>query len=211
VAKTSRRSIWVVVSSSTDFSERDAGKLTSGLHADPATAGELLTRILYWTDGHPHLTQALCSAVARHPGTDSTTNRRRRLPEAVFSSRCARAERQLPMVAKRLFYPGVDRDAILGRYQAIRNGDNLPDDAEDPLTSRAETQRHRESSWTVAGLFGIESHEQVFDDEWVREQLTPDEVRRQALAVRKARNRTLMASAAVLIGNVGILGGTPLP
>src|SRR5262249_3756336 len=62
----------------TAFTEAEAGPLAAGLldHRDTATrrgtaegqggrwARGLLKRILYWTGGHPYLTQRLCLAVA---------------------------------------------------------------------------------------------------------------------------------------------------
>ena len=55
-----------------DFTSQEAAQLARGLRGggagrgsdedDPAQA--LLARILYWTDGHPYLTQRLCRAVA---------------------------------------------------------------------------------------------------------------------------------------------------
>src|SRR5262249_56797475 len=47
-----------------DVSGSEAAPLARGLGADEASAQELLRRILYWTGGHPYLTQRLCRAVA---------------------------------------------------------------------------------------------------------------------------------------------------
>jgi hypothetical protein len=52
----------------TDFTPDEARKLEAALKADGV---EILARILYWTDGHPYLTQNLCQKAAATPrGTD---------------------------------------------------------------------------------------------------------------------------------------------
>src|SRR5262249_33918890 len=49
-----------------DFTPEEARPLTTGLnHGEHGGHGEkLLERILYWTGGHPYLTQRMCQAVA---------------------------------------------------------------------------------------------------------------------------------------------------
>jgi len=50
-----------------DFTEGEAAPLAKGLEdaaRQPAAAVAALQRILYWTSGHPYLTQRLCKAVA---------------------------------------------------------------------------------------------------------------------------------------------------
>jgi WD40 repeat protein len=44
-----------------DFTIREASPLARGLSSNQEHAGAALERILYWTDGHPYLTQKLCS------------------------------------------------------------------------------------------------------------------------------------------------------
>src|SRR5262249_13845602 len=48
----------------TDFTHEEARVLACGLGTDSDRGHELLDRVLYWTGGHPYLTQALCRAVA---------------------------------------------------------------------------------------------------------------------------------------------------
>ena len=50
-----------------DFTEREAAPLAEGLSRPGASAGKLLRRVLYWTDGHPYLTQRVCLALAERP------------------------------------------------------------------------------------------------------------------------------------------------
>lgn len=47
-----------------DFTSEEAAPLARGLGPDAETAQGLLQRVLYWTGGHPYLTQRLCRALA---------------------------------------------------------------------------------------------------------------------------------------------------
>ena len=49
-----------------DFSFEQARPLAEGLGLAPGDAERALYRVLYWTGGHPYLTQRLCQAVARN-------------------------------------------------------------------------------------------------------------------------------------------------
>jgi hypothetical protein len=84
----------------TDFTPQEAAPLAAGLdvreeerakkeesHAD---AQHLLSRILYWTDGHPYLTQRLCAAVAETThNPQSTIGRGPSLLGSVPGSSCS--------------------------------------------------------------------------------------------------------------------------
>jgi hypothetical protein len=48
----------------TDFTAAEAAPLARGLEPEEKQGRALLDRILYWTGGHPYLTQRLCQAVA---------------------------------------------------------------------------------------------------------------------------------------------------
>src|SRR5579872_776834 len=51
----------------TDFTPAEAAPLAEGLHRPTTNGSRLLDRILYWTGGHPYLTQRLCQAIAEQP------------------------------------------------------------------------------------------------------------------------------------------------
>ena len=54
-----------------DFSETEAETLLPGLGRPEQIGRTLLKRILYWTGGHPYMTQRLCLAVADDPAAVS--------------------------------------------------------------------------------------------------------------------------------------------
>ena len=73
-----------------DFTPTDAASLAKGLAREEELAARLLRRILYWTGGHPYLTQCLGQAVAE----DSSVQRPSgvdQLCEALFLTPCAQA------------------------------------------------------------------------------------------------------------------------
>jgi hypothetical protein len=46
-----------------DFTLSEAKPLANGLGADPALGQQMLARVLYWTGGHPYLSQRMCRAI----------------------------------------------------------------------------------------------------------------------------------------------------
>ena len=48
----------------TDFTEAEAEPLLAGLGRDEQLERKLLRRVLWWTGGHPYLTQRMCSKIA---------------------------------------------------------------------------------------------------------------------------------------------------
>jgi hypothetical protein len=52
-----------------DFSRQNAQVLLKGLdRVHPGRSAEILERVLYWTSGHPYLTQRMCAAIAARQG-----------------------------------------------------------------------------------------------------------------------------------------------
>src|SRR5207248_461812 len=138
----------------TDFTEEEAEILRIGLEVgDLGTPGRsekearlLLKRVLYWTGGHPYLTQRLCQAVAatasrdegrrtkdggqagqglRRPSSVLRLSSARqlvdRLCESLFLARGARqTDDNLIFVRERLLRSETDRAALLDLYRQVR-------------------------------------------------------------------------------------------
>jgi AAA domain-containing protein/carboxypeptidase family protein len=163
-----------------DFSDREAGPLSLGLRRDPKLGLQLLRRVLYWTGGHPYLTQRLCLAVAQSEA--GSTREVDHICDELFLSRRARErDDNLLFVRERMLRSEVDAPSLLTLYAKVRRGGEVADDPSDPLV-------------TVLRLSGITRVEdgrlkvrnriygQVFDDEWVRSCLPGGELRRQHAA-----------------------------
>ena len=70
-----------------DFRFEEARPLADGLGLPPGDAERALYRVLYWTGGHPYLTQKLCQAVARNAARISSDEAVDRLVAARFFAR----------------------------------------------------------------------------------------------------------------------------
>lgn len=106
-----------------DFRFDEVLPLAEGLDMPPGDAERALYRILYWTGGHPYLTQKLCQAVARNAARINSDAAVDRLVAARFFARNAVvSETSMSRVLD-----GLDRAGKLARpalrlYRRIRRG-----------------------------------------------------------------------------------------
>ncbi|MGH9944918.1 MAG: AAA-like domain-containing protein, partial [Pyrinomonadaceae bacterium] len=102
-----------------DFTETEAAPLAEGLRRAGGAGTALLRRVLYWTGGHPYLTQRLCRTIAedlRVRGADEVD----RLCEELFFSRRARErDDNLLFVRERLLRSEVDQTGLLNWYAQV--------------------------------------------------------------------------------------------
>jgi hypothetical protein len=127
----------------TDFTEEEARPLAIGLEVGDVSAPgrsvkeaqALLKRILYWTGGHPYLTQRLCQAVAedRTAHDDAGLDR---LCEELFLTRAAHEkDDNLIFVRERLLKSGEDIAALLQLYGQVWRSRRVRDDDTNSLCS----------------------------------------------------------------------------
>lgn len=118
----------------TDFSLAEARVLVEGLRT-PSVGERLLRRILYWTGGHPYLTQKLCRAVAEE--VCDHTDLERFLDQLVerffFGPHAIRTEDNLKFVAGRLTSDLGSSKALLRLLTRIQHGTAVVDDPISPL------------------------------------------------------------------------------
>ncbi|WP_395142695.1 AAA-like domain-containing protein, partial [Armatimonas sp.] len=155
----------------TDFTEQDALPLAQGFApADSAQCGALIAQVVYWTGGHPYLTQRLCSEVARAEAT--TPQQVDQLCRETFLDRKAReTDPNLHFVHERILQdPENDRGALLRLYSTIRKGASV---RYDPTSNLANTLR-------LAGLVTVSEGElrvrnriyaEQFNPAWVQDSL----------------------------------------
>jgi len=197
-----------------DFSPVEAVPLARGLSGDERLALELLSRVLYWTGGHPYLTQRLCRELAEGvstPRTDPSApsaippllpNLRTvdLLAEKLFLSRQARdRDDNLIFVRERLLRSEVDVAGLLLLYRRIHNGELVPDDETNPLTSVLRL------SGIIRGLNGRlqvrnRIYWQVFDGYWIQTNMPAAEVRRQRRAGRRGMAVGFGTAVVLLLG-----------
>jgi WD40 repeat protein len=194
-----------------DFAETEAGPLLHGLNRPPALASALLNRILWWTGGHPYLTQRLCAAIAADPHIDSVHGVDRVCDRLFLSSRARETDDNLLFVRERILRSEVDRASLLDLYSHIRAGKNVPDDDANRLIDVLR----------LSGLVSVranrlvvrnEIYKRVFDSRWIRVNMPDAELRRQREAFRKGVLRAaaigfaVIAAIAALVLKIGADG-----
>lgn len=200
-----------------DFSEREAAPLAKGLGHVAAKefrqtpqlangpsnhslrqAKRLLTRILYWTGGHPYLTQRFCRATAESALALDPSGIDRLGDELFFSSRAQERDDNLHFVRDRLLRSGSELPGLLELYQRIRSGRGVADDETSPLIS---ILRLSGVAKTVDGRLVERNriYSRVFDRRWIEIHMPDAELRRQRAAFRRGVIRTTAVSAVVVV------------
>jgi WD40 repeat protein len=187
----------------TDFSHEEAAPLAVGISVTGREGRALLDRILYWTGGHPYLTQRLCASVA----ADSAALREEdvdRLCAGLFMAHGARmSDDNLQFVRNRLLRSEVDQMALLILYSRVRQGARVADDETNVLTSLLK----------LAGIVRVERgqlkvrnriYERVFNRDWVQTHLPNAELRRQRIAYRQGLLRATALSGTALVAISGL-------
>nr|VFK13192.1 MAG: YD repeat-containing protein [Candidatus Kentron sp. LPFa]VFK29290.1 MAG: YD repeat-containing protein [Candidatus Kentron sp. LPFa] len=165
-----------------DFTPAEAAPLGRGLHENEETARRLLQRVLYWSGGHPYLTQRLCRAIAADAAITCAEGVDR-ICEALFlSSRARETEDNLVFARNRALNPELDHVALLELYARIHEQRPIPDNPTDPLTGAL---RLAGLTRVRAGYLKVSNriYRRVFDHAWIDANL-PDEERESAVYYR---------------------------
>ncbi len=191
-----------------DFTEAEAAPLAEGLRREEKVGAALLKRILYWTGGHPYLTQRLCQAVADDASVNDSGGVDRLCEEMFFTRRASERDDNLLFVRERMLRSEVDVAGLLSLYAQAHQGKRVVDDETNSLVSivrlsgitRVEEGRLRVRNRIYA---------RVFDREWVKAHMPDAEVRRQRAAYRRGLLRA-SAVAAVIIAVIVSLAFTAI-
>jgi AAA domain-containing protein len=179
-----------------DFTPAEASLLARGLPDKSGRAAEWLERILYWTGGHPYLTQRLCQMVADEH--DSARDRIDRLcAELFFTRRALERDDNLLFVRERLLRSDVDQARLLDLYQQVRNGKPIPDDESDPVVSALRLcgiTRSEDGRLKVRNRI----YTRVFDRRWITANMPGAELQRQRAAYRRGLLGAALVSALVM-------------
>lgn len=179
-----------------DFTLAEALPLAGGMGKN---GRQLLERALFWTGGHPYLTQRLCREIARencdHPRDVDRINERLFLAKRVLDS-----DDNLSFVQNRLLRSEFPLADILDFYGKLRGGKPIKDDETNPLCGLLR----------LSGIAAVEEstdrmrlrnriYETVFDPAWVRKNMPDAERRRQKQAAFAARMQVGSVSTAVIV------------
>ncbi len=193
-----------------DFTPQEAEPLAAGLNAQNGRGRELLARILYWTGGHPYLTQRLCQALTQQAAPNSETASVSphsrpttvadvdRLCEDLFlASRSRQQDDNLIFVRERLLRSDSDIAALLDLYAQVRAGRKVHDDEANPLVSILRL------AGIVRGENGLlvvrnRIYATVFDRTWIRDNMPEAELRRQQAAFRRGQMRTALFASLIV-------------
>ncbi|QQS45940.1 MAG: AAA-like domain-containing protein [Acidobacteriota bacterium] len=186
-----------------DFKPDEASLLEQGLYRDGIEATRLLDRVLYWTNGHPYLTQQLCQALADNPGAQTVEEVDRKCAELFFAEGAQTRDDNLLFVREWMLRSEVDPAGLLTMYDQIYRGRKVPNEETNPL---ATTLR-------LSGLTRVENghlkvrnriYQRSFDRTWIRENMPDAEMRRQRAAYRRGLLRA-GAVAAMVFAVIGAL------
>jgi hypothetical protein len=189
----------------TDFSEQEAELFLQGLKREQTQAKALLKRILYWTNGHPYLTQKLCQAVADDQSVQKPKGVDRICEELFFSSRSKETENNLQHVRTQMLRNDIDHAAILDLYRQIRRQKKIKDDDTNPIINLLR----------LSGLVKVlenylwvrnRIYFKVFDDAWIAANLPDAEKQRQKKAKRQGFiDAVWVAISVIVLIGVGII------
>lgn len=156
-----------------DFSRAEAQPLSQGM-ASPGRSREdaaaFLDRILYWTHGHPYLTQKLCRRIAEQicdtPSPDPEDIVDPACEALFLSPRAREQDDNLLFVREKLLRNARDLSAALQRYDQVWQGEKILDDETD------ETNNHLLLSGIVRGkanrlVVRNRIYHRVFNQEWI--------------------------------------------
>jgi len=186
-----------------DFTEQEATPLIQGLCADDSVGMTLLQRIIYWTGGHPYLTQRLCRAVANDGKIHDTSGVDRLCEELFLSNRARERDDNLLFVRERMLRSEVDTAALLTLYEKVRDGKTVRDDETSPLIPVLR----------LSGIARVENgvlrarnriYNKVFDEKWVNVNMPGAELRRQRMAYKRGLKRAFAIVMALLVLGVAI-------
>ena len=151
-----------------DFAPDEAMPLANGLGREPAKARTLLERVLYWSNGHPYLTQRLCRAVAQDQTAEDEAGVDRVCERLFLAAKPREEDDNLVFVRKWMLSGEAMRQPLFRLYDQIRHRPRkLRDDdptAQLNILRLSGIVRFNEALLSVRNRI----YARVFDRDWVR-------------------------------------------
>lgn len=181
-----------------DFTEAEAVILIDGLKKEADQEVGILGRVLYWTGGHPYLTQRLCKAVADDKTVTGADGVDRVCKDLFLSSRAREQDDNLLFVRERLLRSEVDIASLLDLYDKVRADKPIRDDETSPLVSILKLSG---VARVVDGFLKVRNriYSTVFDAFWVKENMPDAELRRQRAAFRRGAYRATAVAVVIIV------------
>ncbi len=163
-----------------DFTAEEAAPLAQGLGEN---GNALLSRVLYWTGGHPYLTQRLCRSAAE-AGIHTSAELDKLCTNLFLTHTAKESDDNLSFVRNRLLRSEVDLATLLDLYRKLRSGKHIPYDETNPLCP---VLRLSGVAAVRDGILEVRNriYDHVFDSAWVEQHMPDAELRRQKQAFRR--------------------------
>jgi tetratricopeptide (TPR) repeat protein len=179
-----------------DFTSLEASRLLPGLAAVSAGQAEpILERVLYWTGGHPYLTQKVCVEIVATQDGRWTAQRIDMLVKRLFVSDEARKESNLQYIADRI-RENRERERLLRVYRQVISGKPVVDDERDPVKSQLKLSGLLKV--TPEGTLVVRNpiYEAVFNQQWIKATMP------KLTATRITVVAVIVALVALVIGGI---------
>ena len=192
----------------TDFTPEEAKPFAQRLEGTDSNGAKLLERILYWTNGHPYLTQRLCAELTRPPKSPASPDEVDALCRRIFfSEQETSKDTNLAFVSNLILKSGEDTGGVLELYrQLLLQKTGIHEDPASPLQAALELSGIvRREQGTLRVRNHLYAH--VFNRKWINANLPDAEQRRIKAATRRNAFR-IMGISAVVIALVSVIAGT---
>ena len=157
----------------TDFDVNEARHFMRGLHENPDDAERLLKRILYWTGGHPYLTQKLCDLAQSNAANETPETRVDSIVKTEFLGLGQRTkEGNLKLIDDRIVKTEEHKTELLKVYAKVRKGKRVQDQPQSSIYSTIKLSGLVKTDQLGRLRVRNEIYKQVFDARWIN-QLTP--------------------------------------
>jgi WD40 repeat protein len=180
-----------------DFTVAEAAPLARGLGIRRDLGDAILKRILYWTGGHPYLTQRMCLEMIQADKVRGPAQVDDLCAALFFSHRAQERDDNLLFVRERMLRSELDQAGLLDLYRRIRTGSTVNDDGMNPLAGALQLAGIVR---TIDGRLRVRNriYSRVFDRAWIEAVMPDAELKRQKAAFRRGIWRTATVAAFVV-------------
>lgn len=152
-----------------ELTRSDGQPLEAGLEERyPGRGGAILERVFHWTNGHPYLTQRLCTEIATVPRkwSDEEVDQ---LVMGVFFSDTGRSDENFKFV-RRYIEERPERTELMQMYREVHQGKPIEEDERSHIQNRLKLiglVRTEQGKLQVRNQI----YHTIFDQTWVRENM----------------------------------------
>ena len=166
-----------------DFTLQEALPLAKGLNLPDSKASQVLEWVLYWTGGHPYLTQRLCQVLVEESEKVQRLTERsfnwswnsvKQVVRRTFLEGGDRSNRNLQFVSQRLLTPStktVTKEDLLHTYRDVWKGKRIKDDEQSLVKSHLKLSGIVKQASDRTLALRNEIYRCVFDQRWIKANL----------------------------------------